>query len=90
MTNNKDTGTTRAVIHVTLKPGVLDPQGQAVCNALRNLGYNEVEEVRVGKRLEVRLAPGNGGGPRERLQGMCRDLLSNPVIEDFRVELIED
>lgn len=90
MGSSKDSGTTRAVIHVTLKPGVLDPQGQAVCHALRNLGYSEVEEVRVGKRLEVRLAPDNGGGPQERLQAMCRDLLSNPVIEDFRIELIDE
>ena len=73
-----------AVVHVTLKPGVLDPQGQAVRRALHQLGYTEVEDVRIGKRVEIRLT-GDGDG-RERIERMCRDLLANPVIEDFRVE----
>ncbi len=73
-----------AVVHVTLKPGVLDPQGQAVRRALHQLGYTEVEEVRIGKRMEIRLT--GDGNRAERMERMCRDLLANPVIEDFRIE----
>ena len=79
----------RAVIHVTLKPGVLDPQGQVICRSLHSLGYTEVEEVRVGKRLEIALETGNQGALTDRLEAMCRELLANPLIEEYRVELIE-
>jgi len=75
---------------VTLKRGVLDPQGKAVCTSLHQLGYREVTDVRIGKCMEVTL----GGLPRreaeQRLKAMCDKLLANPVIEDYRFEVYED
>ena len=76
----------KARIYVTLKEGVLDPQGKAVCHALRELGYSEVAGVRMGRYLEVELE-GEPPEARARLDEMCRRLLANPVIEDFRVEM---
>ena len=76
-----------AKVYVTLKKGVLDPQGLTIQRALETLGYSEVEDVRMGKYLEVTLAE----GPEEELQAhvaeMCEKLLSNPVIEDYRFEI---
>ena len=75
---------------VTLKRGVLDPQGKAVCTSLHQLGYREVTDVRIGKCMEVTL----GGLPRreaeQRLKAMCDKLLANPVIEEYRFEVYED
>jgi phosphoribosylformylglycinamidine synthase len=80
----------KARVYVTLKRGVLDPQGKAVCTGLHQLGYREVTDVRIGKYMEVTL----GGLPREeaekRLQAMCDKLLANPVIEDSRFEFQEE
>lgn len=77
----------KAKVYVTLKKGVLDPQGLTVQRALEALGYSEVQEVRMGKYLEVTLAD----GPKEELQAhvveMCEKLLSNPVIEDYQFEI---
>jgi phosphoribosylformylglycinamidine synthase subunit PurS len=77
-----------ARVYVTLKRGVLDPQGSAVARSLHALGYAEVDDVRLGKFIEVRLredAP--PAEERQRLEEMCRKLLANTVIEDFRIEL---
>jgi len=73
-------------IYVTLKPDVLDPQGKAVLHSLQELGYSEVADVRIGRFLEIELkdAPADA---RDRLDEMCRRLLANPVIEDFKVEM---
>jgi phosphoribosylformylglycinamidine synthase subunit PurS len=83
-------GFLKARIYVTLKRGVLDPQGKAVCSGLHQLGYREVTDVRIGKFMEVTL----GGLPRQeaekRLQAMCEKLLANPVIEDYRFEFQEE
>ena len=80
----------KARVYVTLKRGVLDPQGKAVCTSLHQLGYREVTDVRIGKYMEVTL----GGLPRQeaekRLQAMCDKLLANPVIEDFRFEFLDE
>jgi phosphoribosylformylglycinamidine synthase subunit PurS len=74
-------------VYVTLKRGVLDPQGSAVGRALRSMGYEEVEDVRLGKYIEVTLRPGQSEADvRRRLEEMCRRLLANTVIEDFRFE----
>jgi phosphoribosylformylglycinamidine synthase subunit PurS len=77
-------------VFVTLKRGVLDPQGKAVCTSLHQLGYREVTDVRIGKCMEVTL----GGLPRreaeQRLKAMCDKLLANPVIEEYRFEVYED
>ncbi len=74
----------KARVYVTLKEGVLDPQGQAVAKTLGRLGFNEVEGVRIGKYIELEVGEGS---TRERVEEMCRKLLANTVIENFRVEL---
>ena len=74
-------------VYVTLKSGVLDPQGSAVGRALRSMGYGEVEDVRLGKFIEVTLGDGESSGDaRARVDEMCRRLLANTVIEDYRIE----
>ena len=78
-----------ARIYVTPRADVLDPQGKAVGNALRALGFDEVGEVRVGRYLEVELPAGGTDAIGDRLHAMCDKLLANPVVEDFRYE-IED
>lgn len=79
----------KAKVFVTLKPGVLDPQGQAVGHTLARLGFDEVEDVRIGKYVELEVAAPNAGAARERVEEMCRKLIANTVIEDFRVEVEE-
>jgi phosphoribosylformylglycinamidine synthase subunit PurS len=78
----------KARIHVFLKEGVLDPQGKAVMSALKTLGCPEVSSVRQGKFFDVETEPFNGDA-NLRLEEYCRKLLANPIIEDFRVEVIE-
>jgi phosphoribosylformylglycinamidine synthase len=75
----------KARIFVTLKSGVLDPQGQAIQGALAALGFDGVASVRQGKVFDVELADSREA--EARLNEMCRRLLANTVIEDFRVEL---
>ena len=70
-------------IHVSLKPGVLDPQGRAVHHALEGLGFAGIEDVRVGKLIELEVAEGTSD---EALEAMCRQLLANMVIENYRIE----
>ena len=70
---------------VTPKKAVLDPQGAAVRDAMRHLGMPEVRDVRIGKYLEIDI-DGEDGDLEQRLHGLCRDLLSNPVIEDYELE----
>lgn len=70
-------------IHVRLKPGVLDPQGRAVHHALEGLGFKEVEDVRIGRLIELEVASDTTDAALEK---MCRELLANTVIEDFRIE----
>jgi phosphoribosylformylglycinamidine synthase len=77
-----------ARVYVTLKRGVLDPQGSAVARSLRSLGYDEVADVRLGKFIEVALAEGvPAAEEQKRIEEMCRKLLANTVIEDFRIEM---
>ncbi len=77
-------------VYVTLKPGVLDPQGRAVMNSLHALGFDSVEQVRQGKYLEIDLAGDLSGEELERqADEMCRKLLANTVIENYRFELAE-
>ena len=82
----------RARVHVTLKPGVLDPQGKAIAHALEALGFDGVADVRQGKYIEIDLKDGSGGdesaGAAEaRVGEMCEKLLANTVIENYRVEI---
>ena len=74
----------KARVIVTLKPGVLDPQGRAIGNALAGLGFVGVNEVRQGKLIELDLAD---GATEADVATMCKALLANPVIENYRIEL---
>ncbi len=76
-----------ARIHVTLKRGVLDPQGKAIQHGLASLGFDGVEEVRMGKYIEVKLTGLSRDEAERRVRAMCEQLLANPVIEDFRFEI---
>ena len=76
-----------ARVYVTLKPTVNDPQGLTIRGALHSLGFADVESVRAGKYLEVSLAAKSRGQAEKQLTEMCRKLLANPVIEDYRFEL---
>lgn len=76
-----------ARIYVTLKPAVNDPQGLTVKGGLRSLGFAGVQEVRVGKYMEVRLDTADEAEARRQVDDMSRRLLSNPVIEDYRFDL---
>jgi phosphoribosylformylglycinamidine synthase len=76
-----------ARVFVTLKPGVLDPAGKAVEKGLHSLGYGEVGQVRLGKYLEVSLEETDPAKAKARVEEMCKKLLANMVVENFRVEL---
>ena len=73
----------KARVFVTLKSGVLDPQGKAIHHALEGLGFAGVNDVRAGKLIELDLAEGT---PHAAIEDMCRKLLANTVIENFRIE----
>jgi phosphoribosylformylglycinamidine synthase len=78
----------KARVHVSLKPSVLDPQGDAINKALHSLGHQEIREVRVGKYFDIEIAPGASKEQMAaKLHGISQEVLSNPVIEDFRVEI---
>jgi len=76
-----------ARVYVTLKPTVNDPQGLAIRGGLRHLGFASVESVRAGKYLELRVAAPDEAAAREQVDAMCRQLLANPVIEQYRFDL---
>ncbi len=76
-----------ARVFVTLKPGVLDPQGKAVARSLGKLGFGEVEDVRLGKYIEVSLAGADRDKAQVRLEEMCKQLLANTIIENYRIEI---
>ncbi|MFN6933528.1 MAG: phosphoribosylformylglycinamidine synthase subunit PurS [Tsuneonella sp.] len=73
-------------VHVSLKPGVLDPQGRAVHHALEGLGFSGVDDVRVGRLIELDVAETTSDAA---LDDMCRKLLANMVIENYRIEKLE-
>ncbi len=72
-------------VHVSLKPGVLDPQGRAVHHALEGMGFTGVEDVRVGRTIELDVADATDDAT---LDDMCRKLLANMVIENYRIEKV--
>ena len=78
-----------AKVYVTLKPTVNDPQGLTVLATLRNLGFSAASDVRVGKYLELRIDSPNRSQADALVHEMCRELLSNPVIEEYRFDLEE-
>ena len=77
----------KAKIFVTLKNGIHDPQGHAIHQSLTTLGFQNVEDVRIGKLLEVDLKETDQEEAEAAVKSMCQKLLANPVIEDFRYEL---
>ncbi len=79
----------KARIKITLKNGVLDPQGKAIQHALSALGIAGVEDVRQGKYIEVKLDETSQDKARDTVERMCKDLLANTVIENYSYELIE-
>lgn len=79
--------TYKAQVYVTLRPSVLDPAGTAVQSGLGHLGYDNVEQVRIGKYIELMISAVDESTARGQLDRMCDQLLANPVIENYRFEL---
>lgn len=78
----------KARVYITLKDGVLDPQGEAIRHALATLGFDGVEDVRQGKVIDLELAETDSGKARAAVTEMCEKLLANTVIESYRVEIL--
>ncbi|WP_373542192.1 phosphoribosylformylglycinamidine synthase subunit PurS [Chamaesiphon sp.] len=78
----------QARIYVTLRPSVLDPAGTAVQSGLAHMGYPDVESVRIGKYIEVNLSATDETAAHQQLDRMCDQLFANPVIENYRIELV--
>ena len=80
----------KAKIYVTLKPSVLDPQGKAIQHSAETNGFSDVRDVRQGKFFEVELSEGvSAAQARQSAEVFARDVLANPVIEDYRIEIFE-
>ncbi len=79
----------KARVHITLKHGVLDPEGKAIANALGALGFSGVGEVRQGKYIEIELDETDPATARESVDAMCVKLLANTIIEDYRIDIDE-
>jgi phosphoribosylformylglycinamidine synthase subunit PurS len=79
----------KAKIIVTPKKAVLDPQGKTVQSALEHMGYKGVQAVHVGKYLEIELSGTDKNSAREQIDAACRKFLTNPVIEDFQLEIVD-
>lgn len=77
----------KATVYVTIKQSVLDPQGVAVQGALHSMGFQEVESVRIGKYMELKLDTSDRAEAERRVRTMCEKLLANTVVEDYRFEL---
>ena len=75
-------------VRVTLKQGILDPQGKAIGNALAALGFTGIGEVRQGKVIEIELGETDPSRIRQQTEAMCKELLANPVTEDYAIEII--
>ena len=80
----------RARVLVRLKPGIMDVQGAAVKRALAGLGFSELNDLRVGKVIDIDLNEPTPEGARARVGEMCRQLLANPILEDFTIESVDD
>jgi phosphoribosylformylglycinamidine synthase len=79
----------KARVHITLKNGVLDPQGRAIANALHSLGFDKVGDVRQGKFIEIDLQETDKAKAKSAVDQMCAKLLANTVIENYAVDLVE-
>jgi phosphoribosylformylglycinamidine synthase len=78
----------KANIYITLKKTVMDAQGQTVQRALQNLGFGEAKSLRIGKYLEMEVNGGDAAAIKRRVEEMCAKLLANPIIEEYRVEIV--
>ena len=78
----------KAKVHVTLKNGVLDPQGKAIAHALGNLGFTGIGDVRQGKFIEIEIAESDRAKAQAAVKQMCEKLLANTVIENYAIELV--
>ena len=79
----------KAKVYVTLKPSVLDPQGKAIHHSVEQVGYQQIEDIRQGKYFEIALDDSvNDSEAREAAEKIARDVLANPVIEDYKVEIV--
>ncbi|MCF6328700.1 MAG: phosphoribosylformylglycinamidine synthase subunit PurS [Henriciella sp.] len=78
----------KAIVHVTLKPGVLDPQGKAVADTLGRMGFDEVSGARIGKTIELDLVGVEQADAEARVKEMCEKLLANTVVESYRIEFV--
>jgi phosphoribosylformylglycinamidine synthase len=77
----------KARVHITLKQGVLDPQGKAIGHALGTLGFSGVDSVRQGKLIELEVAESDPVKAHAQIDAMCKQLLANTVIEDYSIDL---
>ena len=77
----------KAIIHIGLKPGVLDPQGRTIARSLGDLGFNEVSNARQGKVIELDISGDDIEKAEARVKEMCEALLANTVIENYRIEI---
>jgi phosphoribosylformylglycinamidine synthase len=82
------TQTYHARVYVTLRPSVLDPAGTAIKSGMEHLGYENVQQVRLGKYVELTLMADSEAAARQQLDRMCDQLLANPVIENYRFDLV--
>lgn len=78
-----------AKVYVTLRPSVLDPAGKAVRSGLGHMGYDNISKIRIGKYIEVDLTADNEASAQQQLDKICDQLLANPVIENYRIEVLE-
>lgn len=76
-----------ARVYVSLKKGILDPQGKTILRALHSLGFDEVEDLRIGKYMELKVNGADKDELERRISEMCEKILANPIIEDYRVEV---
>jgi phosphoribosylformylglycinamidine synthase subunit PurS len=79
----------KARVHITLKNGVLDPQGRAIAHALDGLGFSGVNDVRQGKYIELDLAETDRGKAKVKVEAICAKLLANTVIENYAIDLVD-
>ena len=75
-------------VQVRLKAGILDPQGKAIGNALATLGFSRIGEVRQGKLIELELTETDPDRARQQVEAMCKELLANPVTEEYAIEIV--
>ena len=79
-----------AIVNISLKEGVLDPQGRAISHSLNDLGFHEVGEVQVGKQILLEIDENDPARLRQRVARMCETLLSNTVIEDYSIDISDE